>query len=68
MLILFFLFVIGWGPVYIMVVVYEQFGLVFEALKLVAEFGMFSDIINLFLYNREVRVYLKQYFLHRVNI
>ena len=66
--IIFCLFVIGWGPVYVLITFYEHFGLPFEVLKLLAEFILFGDIVNLYLYNREVRLYLKQRLLNCINI
>jgi hypothetical protein len=68
MCIIFSLFVIGWVPVYVLITFYEQFGLPFEILKLVAEFILFSDIINLYVYNGEVRLYLKQRIFNYINV
>ena len=68
MSIIFCLFVVGWGPVYVLITFYEQFGVPFEILKLLAEFILFSDIVNLYLFNRELRLYLKQRILNYMNV
>ena len=68
MSIIFSLFVIGWGPVYILVTFYEQFVLPFEVLKYLAESILFSDIVNLYVYNTDIRLYLKQRLLNFINI
>lgn len=68
MAIIFSLFVIGWGPVYVLITFYEEFKIPFEILKLLAQFILFGDIINLYLYNREVRLYLRQCILNYMHI
>ncbi len=60
-ILMFCIFIGGWGPAYIIGVVVPNFtfnSLIASISILVAELSLFIDIINLFVYNHELRRYL----------
>jgi uncharacterized membrane protein SpoIIM required for sporulation len=59
MLILLLLFLFGWCPVYILVTIQNSYSMWVEALEFLAELSLLGEVINLFLYNRKLRLYLK---------
>lgn len=64
MIIMISIFVIGWSPIYILFSVKIQFTvnpIVSTLLTILCEFALLFDIIELYVYNREVRAYLKTY-------
>ncbi len=58
MLILLLIFLFGWSPVYILFSIQNSYSIWVEVLKLVAAFGLLGEIINLFLFNRKVSLFL----------
>jgi hypothetical protein len=64
MLILLLIFLFGWSPVYIVFSIQNSYSIWVEVLKLVAAFGLLGEIINLFLFNRKVSLFLKNKFLN----
>lgn len=68
MIILLSLFLLGWSPVYILFTIQNSYSVWVEILKLLAEFSLLAEVVNLFLYNRKVSLYLKGKFLHYMNI
>jgi hypothetical protein len=63
MLISFMVFVIGWGPIYILSVVgvYVRLSyLVYLSLQLLPALSLFINIVRLFFYNHKLRQYLKE--------
>ena len=68
MIILLSLFLLGWSPVYILLTIQNSYTMSVEILKLLAELSLLAEVINLFLYNQKVSLYLKDKFLHCMNI
>ena len=63
MVIMFFVFIIGWCPIYITAVVTTQTTvniLTIRILSLLAELSLLCDIIDLFLYSHELRKQLRR--------
>jgi hypothetical protein len=66
MVIMFLVFIIGWGPIYITSVIMTQISvsiLTLRILSLLAELSLLCDIIDLFLYSHELRKHLQRVFL-----
>jgi hypothetical protein len=62
MSLMFSVFFIGWGPVYLILIVMNQVTidpLILRFLSLSAEVSIFCDIIDLYLYNHALRQYLQ---------
>ncbi|UJR37556.1 hypothetical protein I4U23_030257 [Adineta vaga] len=62
MIIMFFVFVIGWCPIYITTVVNAHIPvdlLILKILSLLAEISLFCNVIDLFLYSHDLRQFLK---------
>jgi len=59
MLILLLLFLFGWCPVYILFTIQNSYTIWVQALEFLAGLNLLGEVINLFLYNRKVRLYLK---------
>ncbi|CAF0756638.1 unnamed protein product [Adineta steineri] len=68
MLILLLIFLFGWSPVYIVFAIQNTYSLSVQILKLLATVGVLAEIINLFLYNRKVLIFLKNNCLHCRNM
>ncbi len=62
MLILLLLFIFGWSPIYIVFSIQNSYSISVEILKILPELSLLGEVINLLLYNREVRLYLKNHF------
>ncbi len=63
MIVMFFVFIIGWGPIYIISVLPTQVSgnlLVLRILSLLAEISLLCDMIDLFLYSHDLRQYLQR--------
>lgn len=68
MIILILLFTMGWGPVYILLTIQNSSSSIwFEIFKFLAELSLLGEMINLFLYNREIRLYVKEKFFYYMN-
>jgi len=66
MIIMFFVFIVGWVPIYIALVIQIQTPvstLILRILSLLAEISLLCDMIDLFLYSHELRRYLQRRFL-----
>lgn len=64
-IIMFCVFIGGWSPVYITVIVLPTAtinSLTLSLLILLAEFSLLSDIINLYIYNRDLRIFWRNKF------
>jgi hypothetical protein len=62
MILMFSAFVIGWGPVYLILIIMNQITLdplILRFFSLLAEISIFCDIIDLYLYNHALRQYLQ---------
>jgi hypothetical protein len=63
MIIMFLVFIVGWGPIYITSVIMTQISvsiLTLRILSLLAELSLLCDIIDLFLYSHELRKHLQR--------
>ena len=63
MIVVFCTFVIGWGPIYLLVFLSGYFyinPLVLPCIVIIAPMGLWSGLINLFVHHREVREYLRE--------
>ena len=67
MLILLLIFLIGWCPVYILFTIENTYSVTVEILKFLAQLSLLGEIINLFVFNRKLRIYLKEKFLNYIN-
>jgi hypothetical protein len=68
MLFIFVIFIIGWAPIYIFAVIDTNIYLPYWVYSLLQTFPVFSlliDIVDLFLYNHDLRQYLKERCLNR---
>ncbi len=66
MIIMFFVFILGWGPIYIISIIMTQVPVslfVLKLLSLLAELSLLCDMIDLFLYSHKLRKYLQRLFL-----
>ncbi len=66
MIIMFFVFIVGWVPIYISSVIQIQTSvstLTLRILSLLAGISLLCDMIDLFLYSHELRQYLQRTFL-----
>jgi hypothetical protein len=66
MIIMFLVFILGWGPIYITSVISNQIPvsqLILRILSLLAEISLLCDMVDLFLYTHELRQYLQKLFL-----
>jgi hypothetical protein len=65
MVIMFFVFVIGWTPIYITSAISSQITvnpLILRILSLVTEISLLCDIIDLFLYSHKLKEYFQRIF------
>ena len=63
MVIMFFVFVVGWAPIYITTVISTQItvnSLTFRILSLLTEISLLCDIIDLFLYSHKLQEYFQR--------
>jgi hypothetical protein len=63
MVIMFFVFVVGWGPIYITAVVMNYVAVsifTLSVLSLLAAISLVCDMVDLFLYSNELREYLQR--------
>jgi hypothetical protein len=63
MIVMFFVFIVGWGPIYIISVLPTQVSnnvLILRILSLLAEISLLCDMIDLFLYSHDLRQYLQR--------
>ncbi len=66
MIIMFFVFIVGWVPIYITSIIQLQTSvstLTLRILSLLAGISLLCDMIDLFLYSHELRQYLQRTFL-----
>jgi len=66
MIIMFLVFIIGWGPIYFTSIIMNYIPvstLTLRILSLLAEISLLCDIIDLFLYSHELRQYFQRTFL-----
>jgi hypothetical protein len=63
MLMMLFSFILGWAPIYLVGVLGNAISvslLTYQLLSLLSGISVFSDVVDLFLYNHELRRYLHQ--------
>ena len=63
MLMMLFSFIIGWSPIYLIALLSNEISfsrLTYQLLALLSEISVCSDIVDLFLYNHELRRHLRQ--------